>query len=74
MRPHPAPQQSQERHFEDLHIRIYGKVGIVNGLVVKSGKGVERKTLFTDVFAWRSGKWQAINAQESPAAEGEVRR
>ena len=74
MRQHPAPKQSLERHFEDLHIRIYGNVGIVNGVVVESGKGVERKTLFTDVFACHSGKWQAINAQELPAAEREVPR
>ena len=39
MRQHPAPQQSQERHFEDLHIRIYGNVGIVNGVVVREGGG-----------------------------------
>src|SRR6516225_1344797 len=74
MRQHPAPKQSLERHFEDLHIRIYGNVGIVNGVVVESGKGVERKTLFTDVFACHSGKWQAINAQELPAAQREVPR
>jgi uncharacterized protein DUF4440 len=74
MRQHPAPKQSHGRHFEDLHIRVYGTVGIVNGVVVESRKGVERKTLFTDVFACRSGKWQAINAQESPAAEREVPR
>lgn len=74
MRQHPAPKQSQERHFEDLHIRIYGNVGIVNGVVVESGKRAESKTLFTDVFACRSGKWQAINAQESPGAEREEPR
>ena len=28
-----------------------------------------RKTLFTDVFAYHDGKWQAVNAQELPAAE-----
>jgi uncharacterized protein DUF4440 len=30
MRQNPAPKQSQQgRHFEALHIRIYGNVGIV---------------------------------------------
>jgi hypothetical protein len=72
MRRHPAPEQKPERHFEDMHVRVYGTVGIVNGIVVETGHGGRRKTLFTDVFARRNGKWQAVNAQELPAAEEEV--
>ena len=74
MRRHPAHDQSS-KHFEDMHVLIYGNVGIVNGAVVATGKeGAEksgesaRKTLFTDVFAYRDGKWQAVNAQELPVA------
>jgi hypothetical protein len=74
MRRHPGHDQSS-KHFENLHVRVYGNVGIVNGAVVatvkeggeKSSEGV-RKTLFTDVFAYRDGKWQAVNAQELPMA------
>jgi hypothetical protein len=29
------------------------------------GRDIER-TVFTDVFVYRSGHWQAINAQEAP--------
>jgi len=50
-----------------LKVRVYGDVGIVNGIVVTSdenGKQLDR-TIFTDVFAWREGRWQAINAQEN---------
>jgi predicted GNAT superfamily acetyltransferase len=46
---------------------MYGDVGIVNGIVVTSdahGKDVNR-TIFTDVFVYRDGRWQAINAQEN---------
>ena len=68
MRKHPAPEQRSERHFEDIHVRVYGSVGIVNGMVVEIGTA-RRKTLFTDVFAYRDGKWQAVSAQELPAAE-----
>jgi hypothetical protein len=46
--------------------------GIVNGVVVETGPGGRRKTLFTDGFSLRNGKWQAVNAQELPAAEEEV--
>jgi Domain of unknown function (DUF4440) len=55
------------RHFEGLQVRVYGDVGIVNGLVVatdKDGNTID-KTVFTDVFVYRGGRWQAINAQEN---------
>ena len=68
MRKHPAPEQRSERHFEDIHVRVYGSVGIVNGMVVEIGTA-RRKTLFTDVFAYRDGQWQAVSAQELAAAE-----
>ena len=68
MRKHPAPEQRAERHFEDMRVRVYGNVGIVNGMVVEIGTA-RRKTLFTDVFAYRDGQWQAVSAQELPAAK-----
>jgi hypothetical protein len=67
MRRHPRREQGAKR-FENLHVRVYGNVGIVNGAVVVSSKGGAQKTLFTDVFAYRDGKWQAVNAQELPVA------
>jgi len=51
-----------------MHVRVYGSVGVVNGMVVEIGTA-RRKTLFIDVFAYRDGKWQAVSAQELPAAE-----
>src|SRR5579864_4555177 len=68
MRQHPTPKQGAEKHFEDLHVRVYGNVGIVNGAVVAKEAGATRRTLFTDVFAYREGKWQAVSAQELPVA------
>jgi len=48
---------------------VYGTVGIVNGMVVETGGNtLVRRTLFTDVFAYRDGQWQAVNAQELPSA------
>jgi hypothetical protein len=67
MRKHQAPPAKPEEHFEDMHVRVYGTVGIVNGVVVAKTAEGTRRTLFTDVFAYRDGKWQAINAQELPA-------
>lgn len=67
---HPQ-QKLLKRQFEQLRVRVYGSVAIANGIVAetpaKAGNdGPAWKTLFTDVFAFRSGKWQAVNAQETP--------
>lgn len=66
LRQHPASSQRPEKHFEDLHVRVYGEAGIVNGAVIETSDHGKRKTLFTDVFAQRHGKWQAVSAQELP--------
>ena len=66
LRQHPAAGQRPEKHFEDLHVRVYGEAGIVNGAVIQTTQNGKRKTLFTDVFARRDGKWQAVSAQELP--------
>jgi hypothetical protein len=63
---HPDPKNRQTR-FDKLNVRLYGDVAIVNGSVIasnQSGKEMDR-TMFTDVFAFRDGRWQAVNAQEN---------
>jgi uncharacterized protein DUF4440 len=67
---HPRPANLRAR-FERIDIRLYGDMGIANGSVVtsdESGKEIS-KNVFTDVFVYRNGRWQAINGQET-----EVRR
>ena len=61
------PPANLQNHFDWLKVRLYGDVGIVNGLVVTTNdKGEEvRRTVFTDVFVYRDQRWQAINAQEN---------
>ena len=66
MRKNPAPHTNEQKHFDDMHVRVYGNVGIVSGEVVSTDKGSRRRPLFTDVFAYRDGKWQAVSAQELP--------
>ena len=68
LREHPAGGKRPERRFENLHVRVYGEAGIVNGAVIETTEHGERKTLFTDVFAYRDGKWMAVSAQELPVA------
>jgi Domain of unknown function (DUF4440) len=62
------PEAGLHRRFEELKVRMYGTLGIANGRTAvtdESGKTV-RETSFTDVFVRRSGRWKAINAQETP--------
>jgi hypothetical protein len=70
---HPPPA-NQKRRFDQMQVRVYGDVGIVNGVVVTTDeKGPSRtdgdqevhRTVFTDVFVWRDSRWQAVNAQEN---------
>lgn len=68
LRENPTNGSRSEKHFEDLHVRVYGEAGIVNGAVIETTEHGKRKTLFTDVFAFRDGKWQAVSAQELPVA------
>jgi hypothetical protein len=61
------PPENLKFRFDGLRVRLYGDLGIANGTVVTSdehGRDIER-TVFTDVFVYRSGHWQAINAQET---------
>ena len=60
---HPAPA-GFEAHFERLDIRLVSGVAIATGIVSTS----EHRTAFTDIFACRDGRWQAVGAQESVIA------
>jgi hypothetical protein len=48
-------------------VRFYGDVAIVNGSVIATGNGGKEldRTMFTDVFILRQGRWQAVNGQEN---------
>lgn len=63
---HPLPSGYTQK-FDTLSVRVYGSTGIANGIVEtrdQNGKSIH-KSIFTDVFFKRNGKWQAVNAQEN---------
>jgi hypothetical protein len=63
---HPPPENRRTK-FEQFRVRFYGNTAIVNGSVIATddnGKEVDR-TMFTDVFVFRQGRWQAVNGQEN---------
>jgi hypothetical protein len=63
---HPRAPSVHAR-FERLDVRVYGIAAIATGIVAatQDGKQGVRRTVFTDVFAKRAGKWQAVSAQET---------
>lgn len=66
MTKHPPPSNLRF-DFDRLDVRVYGDTGIANGSVVtkdSDGKEIARN-LFTDVFVYRDGRWQAVNGQET---------
>lgn len=55
----------------DMHAHVFGDFGYVGGLnevVDPSGKVVAR-VRFTDIFAYREGRWQALAGQETLVGE-----
>lgn len=68
MRAHPMPGPAAA-HFSELRVRVYHTVGVATGIVDATDRdGHERRTAFTDVLVERDGRWEAVNAQESPLA------
>lgn len=63
-----ARRAGRHAKFEELHVRVYGDVGIAEGIVTDSdAAGLDvRRSIFTDVFVRRNDSWQAVNAQENP--------
>jgi hypothetical protein len=61
------PPPNRQARFDHLQVRVYGDTSIVNGMVIATddaGKELDR-SVFTDVFVYRDGRWQAVNAQEN---------
>jgi uncharacterized protein DUF4440 len=68
------PSTDLKKRFEGLNVRLYGDVGIVNGILVagnEKGEDVER-TIFTDVFVYREDRWQTVNAQENKVEKRKI--
>ena len=68
---HPPPAGHKAK-FEKLDVRVYGETAIANGIVeANDATGPKpHRTIFTDVFVYRDGRWQAVNAQENPIGTG----
>jgi hypothetical protein len=63
---HPRPANRHAR-FARMEVRLFGDVGQAYGVVsVSDDTGSEvSRFMFTDVFAYRRGRWQAVSAEET---------
>lgn len=61
------PSRSASRlKLTDLQPTLIGNVAIVRGINTQSAAGTAMGSVrFVDLFVYRSGRWQAISAQES---------
>lgn len=68
---HPFPRRKGPKlHFAQLRVSLYENVAIARGVLTANDAhgAVVRKTLSTDVFVRRHGRWQAVSAQENQFA------
>lgn len=69
LRRHPEAKGGSHR-FEKLRARVFGRTGVAYGIVAATdANGRAQRTAFTDVFAYRDERWQAVQAQELPLGE-----
>jgi hypothetical protein len=57
--------------LSNIETETIGQTGVVRGINTQTGPDGEviGRVRFTDVFAWRDGRWQAVAAQETLIAE-----
>lgn len=67
---HPRPANRHAR-FARLDVRLFGDVAQAYGtLSVSDERGKEiSRSMFTDVFVYRDGRWQAVSAEETAVAK-----
>jgi ketosteroid isomerase-like protein len=60
--------------LDQTEVRLYGNTAVVTSRVSitgtgRDGKPVNRHSRFTDVFAWRDGRWQIVAGHSSRIAD-----
>jgi ketosteroid isomerase-like protein len=60
--------------LDQTEVRLYGNTAVVTSRVTITGTGRDRKPVnrhsrFTDVFAWRDGRWQIVAGHSSRIAD-----
>ena len=59
------PRRSDRLDENDVTIRFYGDIAIVNGSETwQDEDGKSGRNIWTDVFLKRDGKWQVVSSQD----------
>lgn len=59
-------QRHVTNHLEDVQVRVYsGQFAVVNGVNNAETPVGTARLRFSDVFVYRQGRWQAVQAQET---------
>jgi ketosteroid isomerase-like protein len=68
---HIAHRRPGRNQLSELRPHVYGEFGYVRGLntVVDVEGKIRAKVRFTDIFAYRDGRWLAVAGQESLVSE-----
>jgi hypothetical protein len=71
---HPRPANRHAR-FARMDVRLFGDIAQAYGTVsVSDSTGSEvSRSVFTDGFVYRAGRWQAVSAQETVVAADPIR-
>jgi ketosteroid isomerase-like protein len=65
------PHSVVEFHAEDVKIRVYGTLAIINARTPAVRRdGTRGVTRYTDTWAFRDGEWKAVGAQVTREADG----
>lgn len=63
----------QETTLESLVVNVYEEVAVTHAVrrevSLEEGRPVESRYAYTDVYAWRDGRWQCITGQSAPIFE-----
>jgi hypothetical protein len=72
---HSLPTRSDSTlNLTDLQPQLFGNIAIVRGVNTQSSGGkLIGSVRFVDVFVYRSRRWQAVSAQETPIRVPEQR-
>ena len=53
--------------YDAVQVRLFGEVAVVHGVFHgRTGAGETAQVRYTDVYAWRDGRWRLVGAQNTP--------
>ena len=68
---HIPQRKPGANHLTEMHAHVEGSFGFVRGLneVLDPAGKIKARVRFTDIFAYRDGRWQALAGQETLVGE-----